>query len=109
VAVDPPVVADILVVFEGPYVKADPSDLATAYRDWLPPEWVISQPAPRLAHLVYESPDAGTTRSICIASQQKGAGCIYVTQDAKPNPWDMPPDAAMIGSPTLYRLPVFGP
>jgi hypothetical protein len=104
-----PVVADMLVVFEGPYVKADPSDPVTAYKDWLPPEWVTSQPAPRLAHLVYESPDAGTTRSICIASQQKGAGYIYVTQDTRPNPWNMPPDAAMIGSPTLHRLSVFGP
>jgi hypothetical protein len=104
-----PVVADILVVFEGPYAKAYPSDPATAYRDWLPPEWVTSQPAPRLAHLVYESPDAGTTRSICIASQQKGAGRIYVTQDVRPNPWDVPPDTALIGSPTLYRLSVIGP
>jgi Spherulation-specific family 4 len=99
----PSAVADILVVFEGPYVKADPSDAVTAYKDWIPPEWVASQPAPRLAHLVYESPDADTTRSICIASQQKGAGYIYVTQDVRPNPWDRPPDAAMIGSPTLYR------
>jgi hypothetical protein len=104
-----PVVADILVVFEGPYAKAGLSDPATAYRDWLPPEWVTSQPAPRLAHLVYESPDADTTRSICIASQQRGAGRIYVTQDVRPNPWDVPPDAALIGSPTLYRLSVIGP
>jgi hypothetical protein len=104
-----PVAADILVVFEGPYAKVDQSDPATAYEDWRPPEWVTSQPTPRLAHLVYESPDPDTTRSICIASQQKGAGRIYVTQDVRPNPWDVPPDAALIGSPTLFRLSVIGP
>jgi hypothetical protein len=32
-----PIVADILVVFEGPHAKAGPSDSATAYEDWLPP------------------------------------------------------------------------
>jgi len=109
--VTPPVVADILVVFEGPYVRADndPANLAQ-YKDWLPPTWVSTRPANIFAHLIYESPDSATTRAVCLASfQEKNAGWIYVTQDRRPNPWDLPPDATLIASPTLHRREPLAP
>jgi len=95
-------VADVLVVFEGPFAGKKPSD--HAYRDWSPPSWVTSRPARLFAHLVYRSPDPATTRAICIESwRNRKAGWIYVTQDTLPNPWNTPPDAALISSPTLHR------
>jgi hypothetical protein len=102
-----PIVADVIVVFEGPYERTstDPADRAQ-YKDWFPPNWVSSRPSSTFAHIIYESPNATTTREICIASQQKNAGWIYVTEDRRPNPWDSPPDETLIGSPTLAHRPV---
>jgi hypothetical protein len=91
------IVADVLVVFEGPYEQ---------YKDWFPPNWVSSRPSSTFAHMIYESPNATTTRETCIASQQKKAGWIYVTEDRRPNPWDSPPDETLIGSPTLAHRSV---
>jgi hypothetical protein len=109
--VTPPVVADVLVVFEGPYLRKAGDDPHLAqYEDWSPPAWVSTRPSGLFAHLVYESPDAATTLTICAASfQQKNAGWIYVTRDGRPNPWDAPPDKTMLGSPTLEREQVVGP
>ncbi len=107
----PPIVADVLVVFEGPYIRTanDDPDLAQ-YKDWSPPDWVLTRPADLFAHLIYESPDPATTLAICAASfQRKNAGWIYVTRDVRPNPWDAPPDEAMLGSPTLERQQLVGP
>ena len=104
-----PVVADVLVVFEGPsedVLDSDGAVLTKGYRNWLPPAWVSSRPASIFANLVYASPDAATTGSICVASEQKNAGWIYVTQDILDNPWDEPPHPAIIASPTLYRREV---
>jgi hypothetical protein len=95
-------VADVLVVFEGPFAGKKLSD--HSYRDWDPPSWVASGPRSLFAHLVYRSPDPATTRAICIESwRNRNAGWIYVTQDTLPNPWNTPPDAALISSPTLHR------
>jgi hypothetical protein len=102
-----PIVADVIVVFEGPYerIPTDPAD-RPQYKDWFPPNWVSSRPSGIFAHIVYESPNATTTRSICIASQQKKAGWIYVTEDGRPNPWDSGPDETLIASPTLAQRSV---
>lgn len=104
-----PVVADVLVVFEGPFEDhLNPAGevQVRGFRNWVPPVWVSSRPASTFANLVYASPDAFTTRSICIASQQKNAGWIYVTQDMLDNPWDELPEPALIASPTLQRREV---
>jgi len=102
-----PVVADVIVVFEGPFVRRDSNDPATAYRDWRPPSWVTSRPSGLFAHLVYESPSPARTRAICLESfRTKNAGWIFVTQDTRPNPWDSPLDAALLSSQTLERRQV---
>jgi hypothetical protein len=92
-----PVVADLLVVFESS---------AKAYRDWLPPEWVRSWPAETFGHMVYGSRNAGTTTAICATSRQRHAGWIYVTDGVLDNPWDTPPNAPLLASPTLHRRSV---
>lgn len=102
-----PAVADVVVVFEGPWARS-PGDAATLpeYRTWSAPAWVFSRPAATFAHLVYESPDDTTTRSICTTSSRRNAGWIYVTRDRRPNPWDTPPSDALTMSPTLRRRQV---
>jgi len=100
--VTPPIVADILVVFEGS---------PEAYSNWQPPGWVTSRPRRMFANLVYESPDSETTESLCLASVEKNAGWIYVTKDRRQPGilWDEPPDETLINSPTLYRRIVAAP
>ena len=92
-----PVVADVLVVFEGS---------ATTYASWNPPAWVmqIRPPAGVLAHLVYGARSARismppstlpTTQWICAASKAAKGGWMDVTSNGQvkdPNPWDGPPD-----------------
>ncbi|WP_448642369.1 spherulation-specific family 4 protein [Geodermatophilus sp. URMC 63] len=113
-----PKVADVLVVFEGPWEKrsdlVDESgeavkDVATPYKGWHPPAWVLSRPRRIFAHIVYESPSASAIQSICELSYKgNNAGWIYVTTDGRPNPFDEPPDAALIASPTLEWRSVLG-
>ena len=105
-----PAVADVVVVFEGPWSRAagDPATLPE-YRTWSAPAWVTSRPAATFAHLVYESPNETTTRSICTTSSRRNAGWIYVTPDRRPNPWDTPPSDTLIASPTLRRRQVAAP
>jgi hypothetical protein len=102
------VVADIIVVFEGPYVKGvgDPEG-AASYRDWHPPAWVTSRPASMFANLVYRSPDATTTKSIFVTShQQRNAGWVDVSPGLYPDQWELLPDEAVFQSPTLARRQV---
>jgi hypothetical protein len=107
--VTPPIVADILVVFEGPYERVEENE--RQYKDWSPPEWVTSRPARYFANLIYESPSRDMTTSICIASMGKNAGWIYVTRDTRQpgRLWDELPDTTLIASPTLYRRSVLAP
>jgi Spherulation-specific family 4 len=95
--VEDPVVADVLVVFEGP---------AAEYRKWSPPDWVRSRPAETFGHLVYKSRRRAATEAICAASQRKHAGWIYVTRGLMDNPWDVPPEPAMYACPSLQRRSV---
>jgi len=87
-------IADVLVVFEG---------TAHQYVNWRPPRWVTARNAGAFAHLVYGSEGAATTASICAAAGEKHAGWIYVTRGDGPNPWGLPPEAALIDSPGLAR------
>jgi hypothetical protein len=92
--VEEPIVADVLVVFEG---------TAADYRKWRPPDWVSSRPAETFGHLVYKSRSRATTTAICAASQGKHAGWIYVTRGVMENPWDVPPEPAMYACASLQR------
>jgi hypothetical protein len=92
--VEAPIVADVLVIFEGP---------AEQYRKWSPPAWASDRPAEGFGHLVYKSKTAAMTRRICAASQTKNAGWIYVTRGVMQNPWDVPPEPAMYAAPSLQR------
>jgi hypothetical protein len=92
--VEDPVVADVLVIFEGP---------AAEYRKWSPPDWVRARPAELFGHLVYKSRSRATTGAICAASQGKHAGWVYVTRGVMDNPWDVPPEPAMYACPSLQR------
>jgi hypothetical protein len=107
-------VVDVLVNFEGPYVKRLPPDPAAdpafviGFKDWTPPAWVSGYSASKFAHLVYRSADAATTRSACVESEQKRGGSLFVTSDdlVPDDPlWNLAPDAAMLNCPTLYRRP----
>jgi Spherulation-specific family 4 len=106
-------VADVLVVFEGPY-QATQNDIdmnTPGFTDWSPPAWVTSRSPTSFANLVYECPDLETIKTICKASQQKNAGWIFVTRDVR-NPgilWDVPPEPALISSSTLFRREVNAP
>lgn len=95
--VEDPVVADVLVVFEGP---------AAEYKNWSPPDWMFSRPAGIFGHLVYKSRSRATTKALCAASQGKHAGWIYVTRGVMDNPWDVPPEPAMYACPSLQRRSV---
>lgn len=106
-----PVVADVVVVFEGPYIKGQGDAAgAVSYRDWRPPAWVASRPASLFANLVYRSPDAPTTRSIFVSSyQQQNAGWIDVSPGLYPDQWELLPDEAVYQSPTLAHRDVVAP
>jgi hypothetical protein len=97
--VENPIVADVLVVFEGP---------AAEYRKWRPPDWVPSRPSETFGHLVYKSRNRAMTEAICAASLEKHAGWIYVTRGVMDNPWDIPPAPAMYACPSLQRRSVVG-
>ena len=75
-------VTDALIVFEG---------TSSAFSDWTPPAWVLSQPSSRIVHLVHASPDATDMVGTCTRSQQMNAGLVYVTDDVLENPWDSLP------------------
>jgi len=116
---------DILVDFEGPYIKRVPPDPNpdpdgfNGFKGWTPPAWVSAWPETKFAHLVYRSTTKATTRAACKASEQTHAGWIFVTTDnfepdALPgtpsaSPWDFPPGPVMLGCSTLYRRAVFSP
>lgn len=92
-------VADILIVFEGPYQQ---------FQGWTPPSWVLSRPRELFAHLVYAASAQATVAAACQRSQQMKAGYVFVTPDVLPNPWDTPPSAMLLQSPTLLRRQVIG-
>jgi hypothetical protein len=120
-----PRAVDIVVDFEGPYIKRVPPDpnpdpdYFIGFKGWTAPAWVSAWPANRFAHLVYRSTNKATTRAACKASDQTHAGWIFVTADnfdadapantPSASPWDFPPGPAMLACPTLYRRAVFSP
>jgi len=89
-----PIVADVLVVFEGN---------ASTYMKWQPPKWVMQAQASTtaLAHIVYGARPPGgsarlpSTEAVCAASKLKKGGWMDVTSNGQgqdPNPYDGPPD-----------------
>ncbi|GAB1644441.1 spherulation-specific family 4 protein [Krasilnikovia sp. MM14-A1259] len=70
--------ADALVTFEGPYT--DHERLAV-------PPWTRELPPDRLWHLVYDTP-AALLEAALERAAAAGAGGVYVTDRAGPNPWD---------------------
>lgn len=90
-------IADVLCVCEMP---------AAEYAEWAPPAWVTERDASGFAHLVYGTAGDDETASVCSATQEKGAGWIYVTQGVMPNPWDRPPDLAAYSHPGVAHRSV---
>lgn len=86
-----PVVADVLVTFEGS---------GESYLRWTPPLWMTqagSAPASAFAHLVHDATGATTQApAICAAAKQRKVGWVDVTMDRLPNPWDTMPDSRQL-------------
>ncbi len=74
-------VADLLVVFEGPW---------SAYRTLEVPPWVLDVPASALWHLVHTTPGRALAAAVGRA-RSLNAGVVYVTDHGMPNPWDRLP------------------
>jgi hypothetical protein len=87
-------IADVLCVCEMP---------AEEYAEWTPPPWVAERDPGGFAHLVYATSGTDETAAVCIATQDKGAGWIYVTQGVMPNPWGVPPEPAVYGHAGVAR------
>ena len=70
--------ADAVVTFEGS---------AASYKKYVPPSWVLAEPADRIANIIYAAP-AATLASTCSTASAHNAGLLFVT-DAKlhPNPY----------------------
>ena len=71
-------VADAVVTFEGS---------AAQYKKYVPPSWILTEPADTIANIVYAAPASGLA-SDCSTATADNAGLLYVT-DAKlrPNPY----------------------
>ncbi len=74
-------VADVLVVFEGPW---------SIYRTTTVPSWVLDHPPSLFWHLVYETPRSAL-RTAVDRVRRLNAATLYITDDASPNPWDALP------------------
>ena len=74
-------VADVLVVFEGPW---------SVYRMVEVPPWVLDHPARSFWHLVHATPAAALVDALDRA-RSLNAGTVYVTDHGMPNPWDRLP------------------
>jgi hypothetical protein len=70
--------ADAVVTFEGS---------ASSYKKYVPPSWVLAEPADKIANIIYAVP-ASALASECATATANNAGLPYVT-DAKlhPNPY----------------------
>lgn len=79
-------VADVIITFEGSYEAylSEPES----------PGWTQRYSPDRFWHLVYDAPTARRMREVIRASKSRGAGWVYVTPEALPNPWGtLPSDA----------------
>jgi hypothetical protein len=74
-------VADVIVTFEGPYAAYAP-----ALRRM--PGWVRTLAARRVAHLVYGASDTDARLAV---DELSGAGFVYATSGALPDPWSALP------------------
>jgi Spherulation-specific family 4 len=78
-------VADTIVTFEGPYDKY--------VNDYAAPSWVSRYRPQKFWHLVHSTPTIRKMETAIRLSTERGAGWVYVTPSAPPNPWDtLPPD-----------------
>ena len=74
-------VADVLVVFEGPW---------SIYRMVELPPWVLDAPGPSFWHLVHTTPGDALGAAVDRA-RLLNAGTLYLTDQEMPNPWDRLP------------------
>jgi hypothetical protein len=79
-------VADDVVTFEG--------DDATYLNNFTSAVWTAKYSPGRFWHLVYDTPTTIGMQSVLALSRARGAGLVYVTPDALPNPWDTLPSGA---------------
>ncbi|GAC1629702.1 MAG: hypothetical protein NVS4B2_12200 [Chloroflexota bacterium] len=70
--------ADVLVTFEGNY---------SSYTAYSPAAWTRKYPGSRFWHMVYATPDIASMLNAVAFGKQNGAGWLYVTDGALPNPW----------------------
>ncbi len=70
--------ADAVVTFEGS---------AASYQKYVPPPWVLAEPAGTIANIVYAAP-AAILASTCSTASARNAGLLYVTDlKLRPNPY----------------------
>lgn len=74
--------ADILVTFESDY---------NAYMAFKPMAWESSYDPNKFWHLVYSVPDQTSMTAAMNQSKNNGAGYVYITDAAMPNPWNTLP------------------
>ncbi len=73
--------ADLLGTFEGPW---------RAYLGLAIPRWARSRPAGQFYHLPHSVPPGSFSDAFWLAAR-RNAGCVYVTDQGGPNPWDRLP------------------
>jgi hypothetical protein len=74
-------VSDIAIIFESSYAS---------YGSWSSPAWATKYDPSKIAHLVYGCTSANLSNAVAL-SKSRGAGYLYITDDALPNPWDTLP------------------
>jgi len=74
--------ADLLGTFEGPW---------QSYRRLDVPRWTKAWPAEKFYHVVHSVPPGETGETLKLAVR-RGAGAVYITERAGPNPYDRLPD-----------------
>lgn len=70
-------VCDLVAIFE---------DTAAAYLTWSPPSWTSGYAASWFAHLVHTTA-AADYAAVRSHAEATGAGYVYITDQAMPNPW----------------------
>jgi hypothetical protein len=83
-------VADTILTFEGVYANYTASDSDPDSLDFTPTSWTPTSPN-KLWHLVYGATSQANMENAVALSKMRGAGFVYVTSDALPNPWDTVP------------------
>ena len=90
--------ADVILEFEGSYSQ---------YLEWTALGWEAGYDPSHFWHLVYATSEADMPAAVLL-SQARGAGYVYVTPDALPNPWDSLPGDSYWSTELAYVQPTSG-